>query len=157
MIGDPIDRVDGRLKVTGGAQYSAEVPIEHVAYGAIVTSTIARGRVTAFDTAAASALSGVLAVLTADNAPQLPQAGRAAVSPPAGRVLSLLQSREVAYNGEPIALVVAESFEQAAHAILHSQRGSRRMGGLPPMRSPRWREPWARRAQRQAAPVSKCR
>src|SRR5438874_2190629 len=108
MIGDPINRLDGRLKVTGAARYSAEMPMEHVAYGAIVASTIARGRVTAFDTAAASALPGVLAVLTADNAPQLPQAGRAAVNPPAGRVLSLLQSREVAYNGEPIALVVAE-------------------------------------------------
>src|SRR6185295_12812270 len=59
---------------------------------------------------------GVLAVLTADNAPKLPQGGRAAVMPPAGRELSLLQSREVRYNGEPIGVVVAESFEQATHA-----------------------------------------
>jgi xanthine dehydrogenase YagR molybdenum-binding subunit len=51
-----------------------------------------------------------------DNAPRLPEQGRAGANPPAGRVLSLLQSREVRYNGEPIALVVAESFEQATHA-----------------------------------------
>jgi xanthine dehydrogenase YagR molybdenum-binding subunit len=116
MIGDPINRLDGRLKVTGGARYSAEWPIEHVAYGAIVQSTIARGTIVSIDTAAAAAVPGVLAVLTVDNAPRLPNDGRAGVSPPAGRVLSLLQSREVRYNGEPIALVVAESFEQATEA-----------------------------------------
>src|SRR5205807_3858955 len=60
--------------------------------------------------------AGVIAILTADNAPRLPQGGRAAVSPPAGRELSLLQTRDVRYNGEPIALVVAESFEQATYA-----------------------------------------
>ena len=116
MIGDPINRLDGRLKVTGAARYSAEWPIERLAYGVIVQSTIARGTITSFDTAAAAAVPGVLAVLTADTAPRLPQQGRAAVNPPAGRVLSLLQDREVRYNGEPIALVVAETFEQATHA-----------------------------------------
>src|SRR6185369_3985837 len=57
-----------------------------------------------------------IAVLTADNAPRLPHGGRAGVKPPAGRVLSLLQDREVRYNGEPIALVVAETLEQATYA-----------------------------------------
>src|SRR5205814_3499116 len=51
-----------------------------------------------------------------DNAPRLPNAGRAAANPPAGRILSLLQDREVHYNGQPIALVVAETFEQATYA-----------------------------------------
>jgi xanthine dehydrogenase YagR molybdenum-binding subunit len=116
MIGDPINRLDGRLKVTGGARYSAEWPIEGLVYGAVVQSTIARGTITSIDTRAAARAPGVLAVLTADNAPRLPQAGRAGVNPPAGRVLSLLQSKEIRYNGEPIALVVAQSFEQATYA-----------------------------------------
>jgi len=116
MIGDPLDRLDGPLKVTGGARYSAEWPFDHLAYGVIVQSTIARGVVTAMETKAAADLPGVLAVLTPDNAPRLPAHGRAAVNPPAGRVLSLLQDHEVRYNGEPIALVIAESFEQASYA-----------------------------------------
>src|SRR5205823_12336232 len=76
MIGDPINRLDGRLKVTGAARYSAEWPIERLAYGVIVQSTIARGTITALDTAVAASLPGVLAVMTVDNAPRLPQAGR---------------------------------------------------------------------------------
>jgi xanthine dehydrogenase YagR molybdenum-binding subunit len=116
MIGDPINRVDGRLKVTGVARYSAEWPIQGVLYGAIVQSTIARGSITSMDTTAASKAPGVVTVLTPDNAPRLPQGGHAGVSPPAGRVLSLLQTREVRYNGEPIALVLAESFEEASYA-----------------------------------------
>jgi xanthine dehydrogenase YagR molybdenum-binding subunit len=116
MIGEGIDRVDGVLKVTGAATYSAEWPIEHLAYGVIVQSTIARGHITKLDIRAANAQPGVLAILTADNVPKLPQQGHAGVNPPAGRVLSLLQDREVRYNGEPIALVVAESFEQATYA-----------------------------------------
>jgi xanthine dehydrogenase YagR molybdenum-binding subunit len=116
MIGDPLNRLDGRFKVTGGARYSAEWPIEHVAYGVIVQSTVPRGAITAIDTIQAAAAPGVLTILTADNAPRLPDGGRAAVNPPAGRVLSLLQTREVRYNGEPIALVVGETFEQATYA-----------------------------------------
>jgi xanthine dehydrogenase YagR molybdenum-binding subunit len=116
MIGDPINRLDGRLKVTGAARYSAEWPMEQIAYGVVVGSTIARGTITSLDTKAAAALPGVLAVLTPDNAPRLPEGGRAAVRPPAGRVLSLLQDHQVRYNGEPIALVIAESFEQTTYA-----------------------------------------
>ena len=116
MIGDPIDRVDGRLKVTGGARYSAEWPVDDLAYGVIVQSTIARGTITHYDVAAAEKLPGVRALLTADNAPRLPQQGRAGVNPPAGRALSLLQDHEVRYNGEPVALVIADTFEQAIYA-----------------------------------------
>jgi len=116
MIGDPLARLDGRLKVTGAARYSAEWPRDHLAYGVIVQSTIPRGVIASIDAAEAEAAPGVLAVLTADNAPRLPQDGKAGVNPPAGRMLSLLQTREVRYNGEPIALVVAESFEQATYA-----------------------------------------
>ncbi len=116
MIGDPVSRVDGRLKVTGAARYSAEWPIDNLAYGVIVQSTVAKGMITAFDTEHARSSPGVVAVYTADNAPALPDKGRAAMKPPAGRELSLLQDRAVRYNGEPIGLVVAEKFEQATHA-----------------------------------------
>lgn len=116
MIGDSIDRLDGRLKVTGGARYSAEWDLDRLAFGVIVQSTIARGSILSIDTSAASASLGVLQVVTSDNARRLPQGGFAGVRPPAGRVLSLLQTKDVRYNGEPIAVVVAESFEQATHA-----------------------------------------
>jgi xanthine dehydrogenase YagR molybdenum-binding subunit len=116
MIGDPVNRVDGRLKVTGGAVYSAEWPVANLAYGVIVQSTIAKGTITAMDSEKARALPGVIAVYTAGTAPKLPEKGIPAMKPPAGRMLSLLQDREVRYNGEPIGLVVAETFEQATHA-----------------------------------------
>jgi xanthine dehydrogenase YagR molybdenum-binding subunit len=116
MIGDPLNRVDGPAKVTGGARYTAEWPIDRLAYGVIVQSTIARGTIAGIDATAASAVPGVVTVLTADNAPALPCQGRAGVNPPAGRVLSLLQTRDVHYNGEPIGLVVADSFEAATYA-----------------------------------------
>jgi xanthine dehydrogenase YagR molybdenum-binding subunit len=116
MIGDPINRVDGRDKVTGHATYSAEWPIEGLTYGVIVQSSIARGAIASIDTAEASRLPGVRLVMTPDNAPRLPQQGRAGLNPPEGRALSLLQDGEVHYNGQPIALVVADSFEGATYA-----------------------------------------
>ena len=99
------------------ATYTAEWPIERLAYGVIVESTIARGTIAKIDTAAACARSPACSRCsppTTRRAP--PDKGRAGVNPPAGRVLSLLQDREVRYNGEPIALVVAETFEQATYA-----------------------------------------
>ncbi len=116
MIGEPINRVDGRLKVTGAAHFTAETPADRMAYAVIVQSSIANGTLQTIDTSAAAAASGVIAVMTADNAPRLPQQGRAALKPPSGRALSLLQERTVHYNGEPIAVVIASSFEEATHA-----------------------------------------
>jgi xanthine dehydrogenase YagR molybdenum-binding subunit len=116
MIGESIDRLDGRQKVTGRATYSAEWPIARLTCGVIVPSTIARGTITALDASEAERAAGVIAVLTAGNAPRLPHGGHAGVNPPAGRALSLLQDGNVRYNGEPIALVVAESFEAATYA-----------------------------------------
>ena len=67
-VGTPMSRVDGRLKVTGGALYAAEFQVKDVCYGVLVLSTVARGRVTKIDTAAAEKAPGVLAVLTHRNA-----------------------------------------------------------------------------------------
>lgn len=118
MSGEDRKRIDGRLKVTGGATYSAEWDVKNLAHGVLVQSTIPSGAITALDIREASAVPGVITILTADNAPKLPKNGRAAVAPPHGRMLSLLQERAVRYNGEPIGVVVAETLEAATHAAL---------------------------------------
>ena len=91
-----------------------------MAYGWVVLSTVASGRIAGMDSAAARAMPGVLAVITHENAQRLPEGGKAAVKPPAGRVLSLLQDDAVHYNNQPVAVVVAESLDQA-------QEGARKL------------------------------
>ncbi|RYE89930.1 MAG: xanthine dehydrogenase family protein molybdopterin-binding subunit, partial [Myxococcales bacterium] len=109
--GKGIDRVDGRLKVTGKATYAAEVAVANAAHAVIVGSTVGRGRVTSIDAAAAEKAPGVLAVLTHLNAPRLP--GAKTRSSPVSRTLQLLQDDEVHYSDQPVALVVADTLERA--------------------------------------------
>src|SRR5262245_4556559 len=71
VVGQPLSRVDGPLKVTGTARYAAEIAYEQLSYAALAYSTIARGRITALDTAAAAAVPGVLLVMTYANAPRM--------------------------------------------------------------------------------------
>ena len=106
-IGAAITRIDGPAKVTGEARYAFEHPYGDQAYAFAVQSTIARGRITAVETEAATALPGVLAVLTHLNAPRL--------AAPEGD-LAVLQSDAVAYHGQVVALVIAETPEVARHA-----------------------------------------
>ncbi|HJV51276.1 MAG TPA: xanthine dehydrogenase family protein molybdopterin-binding subunit [Noviherbaspirillum sp.] len=115
-IGAPLDRIDGPDKVCGTARYTAEFAPPRMAHAVMVQSTVPSGRITGIDSAAAQRMPGVIAVLTHRNAMRLPQGGRAAVQPPHGRVLSLLQDERVHYNGQPVAVVVAESLEQALAA-----------------------------------------
>jgi len=115
-MGDPVTRVDGREKVTGAARYAAEFDAPNVATGVMVTSTIPNGRIERMDLAAAQRAPGVITIMTPANAPRLPQGGNAAVHPPAGRVLSLLQDMNVLYNNQPIAVLIAETLEQAQNA-----------------------------------------
>src|SRR6185369_2285744 len=117
-VGMPMSRVDGRLKVTGGARYAAEFQVKDVAYGVLVLSTVASGRVTKLDTAAAEKAPGVLAVITHRNAAKvvLPDKVKALVDPKVGRPLQPLQDDQVHYHGQPIAVVVADTFERAIHA-----------------------------------------
>ena len=119
-IGDPVDRLDGRLKVTGAARYSAEWRGDDLAglsmCAVIVQSRIAKGSVIAVDASAARRLPGVLDVLHVEHAPALPNQGRAGFAPPSGRALSLLQTPDVHYNGEPIGVAIATTFEQATYA-----------------------------------------
>lgn len=107
IIGEPLQRVDGRLKVTGGAKYSAEFAMPNLAYAVVLQSTIPSGRVASMDTAEAEHATGVLAVMTPANAPKL--------AAPLERI-STLQDDKVHYNNQPIGIVVAESLHQAYHA-----------------------------------------
>jgi xanthine dehydrogenase YagR molybdenum-binding subunit len=116
IIGKPLVRADGAAKVSGSAQYAADFAVPGLAYAVMVQSTIASGRVAGIDTAGAMSAPGALIVLTHLNAPRLPQGGRAAVNPPAGRVLALLQDDQVHYSGQPIAVVVADTLEHAVAA-----------------------------------------
>ena len=117
IIGAPVDRTDGRLKVTGGARYSAEVQMPGLVYGAIVTSTISDGRVASMDTAAAQKAPGVVAVFTPFNMPRLPKDSAMGVgASPAAKKLALLQDDAVHYFLQPIGVVVADTLERANHA-----------------------------------------
>src|SRR4051794_25838559 len=83
---DPVNRVDGKAKVTGKATYSAEYKQQGIVYGFLVGSTIAKGRIKSMDTKTAERAPGVLAVLTHQNAPKLPgyETGKDPGKPPAG-------------------------------------------------------------------------
>src|SRR5438067_583094 len=116
-IGRPVDRADGRLKVTGGARYAAEFATKDVTYGVLVMSTVANGRIRAIDKQAAEGAPGVLAVITHLNAPRLPfPERRGATDPVFGRHLCVLQEETIYFNGQPVAEVVAETLEQADYA-----------------------------------------
>ena len=117
FIGQPISRVDGRQKVTGGATYAAEFHVPGLAHAATVRSTVAKGRIASLDAAAAERAPGVVAVLTHLNAPRLAyRAHKAPVDPDVGERLHVLQDDQVSHQGQPIALVIADTLEQAHHA-----------------------------------------
>ena len=112
-IGVPRTRLEGRAKVTGEARYAGEVPFAELAYGWLVTSTVARGRIHAIETEPVLAMSGVLAILHHGNAPRLtPGVGMMG----ADATLQVLQDDRVPHTGWPVALVVAETSEQAREA-----------------------------------------
>ncbi len=118
-VGQPLDRVDGRLKVTGQARYAAEAKVEGLAHAVLVQSTVAAGRVATIDSAEAEALPGVLAVISHQNSMKLrsqEQEQRPVVDPDVGEPLPPLQDNLVRYNGQPIAVVVADTFERATQA-----------------------------------------
>ncbi len=117
-VGKPIDRVDGRLKVTGRARYAAEAQLPGVAHGVLVLSEIAKGKVATIESTAAEHAPGVLAVITHRNAPKatLPDDAKGSVDPSVGTPLPPLQNDIVHYHGQPIAVVVADSFERAMQA-----------------------------------------
>jgi xanthine dehydrogenase YagR molybdenum-binding subunit len=117
FIGRPVSRVDGRQKVTGSATYAAEFDLPGQAHGVIVRSTVANGRIASIDSAAAERAPGVMVVLTHRNAPRLPYRPHKGLPDAAiGERLHVLQDDRVNHQGQPIALVVADTLEQATHA-----------------------------------------
>ncbi|PZG12927.1 xanthine dehydrogenase family protein molybdopterin-binding subunit [Nonomuraea aridisoli] len=119
-IGRPVDRVDGHAKVTGGARYTAEISLPGLTYAAVVGARIPSGRVESVDASRALSAGGVLAVLTHENLPKI--AGQPRLLPSLlgaaapGQSFFPMQDAAVHYAGQPVALVVAESHEQAQYA-----------------------------------------
>lgn len=105
ILGQPINRIDGQLKVTGAARYAAEFPVPNVVHAVLVLTTAGSGRVTRFDTSDAQGMPGLLRIITPENALKLHN-----THPPT------LQDMTVFFNGQPIAVVVAERLEQAIAA-----------------------------------------
>ncbi|MFC4013281.1 xanthine dehydrogenase family protein molybdopterin-binding subunit [Nonomuraea purpurea] len=119
-VGRPIDRLDGAAKTTGEARFAAEYPFPGLAHAALVHAAIPRGRVTAVDDAAARAVPGVIDVLTHENAPAMKPARKLSMmdlsSMVSGTSVNYLATDEVHWNGQPMAVVVAETPEAARYA-----------------------------------------
>jgi xanthine dehydrogenase YagR molybdenum-binding subunit len=118
--GPPVPRIDGRLKVTGAARYAADIPVSNLAYGVLVTSTIARGEVQSLNLDAARRTPGVLDILSYGDVRDIepPQFGTASYTS-----LAPLHSKQIWHDGQIIALVIAETFqaaEEAAHKVTAS-------------------------------------
>lgn len=113
-VGKSLNRVDGKLKVTGGARYSAEIPQENLAYAVCFGSTIARGKIKDIDTSAAEKLPGVVGVITHKNLSNLlpslfPNLDSEDSSLP-------LQNPDIYHSGQHIGVVIADTLEQATYA-----------------------------------------
>ena len=118
ILGRPLDRVDGPLKVTGQARYAGEHPADDLLHGSVLSSTIARGRVVSIDASAALALPGVHLVLSHENRPPMAHDDASYEDADAadGSPFRPLFDDRVRYSGQPLALVVADSLELARHA-----------------------------------------
>lgn len=119
-IGLPLDRVDGPRKVQGAATFSAEYQVEGLAHAALVCSTIAKGRIASIDCTEAEAAPGVVAIITYQNAPRLEHPtllSALRLSKGIGASdLPIMQGDAINFDGEPVAVVVADLPEQAAYA-----------------------------------------
>jgi xanthine dehydrogenase YagR molybdenum-binding subunit len=116
-VGQPLARLEGRLKVTGEAQYTADVPLAGALNGAIVHSTIAHGRTISIDTTVAEKAPGVVAVFTYQNMPRMNPTPRPwSHLHPTGQGYLPLQDDQIHYAGQPVALVIADTVDQAAYA-----------------------------------------
>src|SRR5271154_1757107 len=121
-IGQPLTRRDGVLKVRGEARYAADNHPRGMLYAVLAVSSIARGRVTFLDIAAAKGHPGVVEVMTPANRPPLAEDPDAKTNPFMFR-LDLLQNDQVRYANQPIAVVIAETLEAATEgaALLSPQ------------------------------------
>jgi len=119
-IGHPLSRVDGSVKVTGAARFAAEYAPEDLLYAVLVCSTIARGRIAGIDTTVAEANPGVVSILTHRNAPRMKRpslfdvTGQGQGCAPSD--LPVMQDDVIRWNGQPVAVVIARTLEEAEFA-----------------------------------------
>lgn len=118
LIGAPVSRLDGQLKVTGAAPFAAEFPVDGMVYAALTYAAIPKGRIKTLDTTAAEAAPGVVLVMTHQNAPKLKPTPVFNSEPKAAGPsdLPILQDDRIHWNGEAIAVVLAETQEEADYA-----------------------------------------
>jgi xanthine dehydrogenase YagR molybdenum-binding subunit len=114
----PNDRVDGRAKVTGTATYAAEHKAENIVYGFLVGSTIAKGRIKSIDAKSAERAPGVRAIVTYLNSPKVPgyQIVNDPSKPKVNLPLHVFHDNEILFYDQPIALVIADTYEQVRYA-----------------------------------------
>ncbi|WP_262147301.1 xanthine dehydrogenase family protein molybdopterin-binding subunit [Chryseobacterium foetidum] len=117
-VGKAISRLEGHLKVTGTAKYAGEYQAEDLLYGYVVNSTITKGKIKSIDTSEVKKMEGVIEVFTHENKPSTAwfDFQYADMDAPPGTVFKPLKDNDIKYNGQPIALVVADSFELARYA-----------------------------------------
>ncbi len=117
-FGKALNRVDGHAKVTGDAKYAAEFNVPDLLYGYIINSTITKGEIKSINTAKTDAVKGVIKVFTHENRDSTAwlDLKYSDMDAPPGVPFKPLHSRKIKFNGQPVALVVAESFELARYA-----------------------------------------
>lgn len=117
-IGQPVSRLEGHLKVTGAAKYSGEYNVPGLLYGYVVNSTVTKGKIRKINTDKVKALPGIIEVFTHENRPSLAWFNQqySDMDAPPGLPFRPLYDNDIKYNGQPIALVVAETFELARYA-----------------------------------------
>ncbi|NIG57417.1 xanthine dehydrogenase family protein molybdopterin-binding subunit [Chitinophaga sp. Cy-1792] len=113
-IGKPMDRVDGKLKVTGAARYFADNHLPDLLHGCLVCSTITSGKIKTIDATAALRAPGVVDVVSHLNTPPAP--GYKQADPSAKQPLRIFADDRIYSNGQPVAIVVADTMERAVHA-----------------------------------------
>ncbi|MDW6023601.1 xanthine dehydrogenase family protein molybdopterin-binding subunit [Mesorhizobium sp. BAC0120] len=115
-MGEPLARIDGRLKVTGAARYPADIDVANLAYAVLVPSSIAKGEVARLDTGEARAMPGVIDILTVNDVsgkldkPKFGNANATSIAP--------LQDHKIWHDGQVIAVVIGENFEAAQEAAM---------------------------------------
>jgi xanthine dehydrogenase YagR molybdenum-binding subunit len=117
-IGQPVSRLEGKLKVTGAAKYAGEYNVPGLLYGYVVNSTITKGKILKIHVEEIKAITGIVEIFTHENRPSLAWLSMqySDMDAPPGTPFKPLDGDEVVYNGQPIALIVAESFELARYA-----------------------------------------
>ncbi len=118
QIGQPLSRLEGHLKVTGGAKYAGEYNVDELLYGYVVSSTITKGKIKKIYTEEILSIEGVNAVFTHENRPSLAWFNQqySDMDAPPGSPFRPLHDENIKSNGQPIALIVAETFELARYA-----------------------------------------